>query len=69
MLTGRQLPALGATVGRRVGLPLMTLLLDVTMTFGVLVVVGRCVVVATAVMSGIGVTNLNEQNRAGTCLK
>jgi hypothetical protein len=69
MPTGKHLPALGATVGCRVEPPLTTLLLDVTTRLGVLVVVGRLVVVATVVMSGIGVTNLDGQNRPGTCLK
>jgi hypothetical protein len=57
-------------VGRRVGPPLMTLLLlDGTIRLGVLVVVGRLVVVANVVISGIGVTNLNEQNRTENYLK
>lgn len=55
-------------MGRRVGPPLMALMLDATIRLGVLVVVGRLVVVDTVVMSGIGVTNLNEQNRTQTCL-
>lgn len=64
--TGMQLPALGATVGCRIEPPLTTLLLDVTSRLGVLVVVGRLVAVATVALSGIGVTNLCEQNRPET---
>jgi hypothetical protein len=51
------------------GSPLMALLLDATIRLGVLVVVGCLVVVDTVVISGIGVTNLNEQNQTETCLK
>jgi hypothetical protein len=47
----------------------MALLLDATIRLGVLVVVGRLVVVDTAVISGIGVTNLNEQNRTQNMFK